>query len=182
MLETRQNLINLGNELRHVYGADVLADRVVQKVVSHQNYVIDSIRHPSEVERLARVADHHFILVAIEAPATIRYDYLKQRGRLGDNSSTHSMEQFLHIEKQERANPDAFGQQVEKAMSMAHYVLYNDGSLSMFLDRIKAFCNHDHIDRLETSLNTTTITSLKGDRCNPTPPLTNPSPKETPES
>ena len=64
--ETRERMIEIGNALRAEHGPGVLAERLGEKFLSDRNYVIDSIRHPAEVEAL-RNADPSFRLVWVDA-------------------------------------------------------------------------------------------------------------------
>src|SRR3989338_119532 len=47
---SRENLIEAGNALRKAEGPGVLAKRILARLEIDRHYVIDSIRHPSEVE------------------------------------------------------------------------------------------------------------------------------------
>ena len=54
---TREVLIEVGNELREKHGAGVLAERILGRLQSDRNSVIDSIRNPSEVDVLKTRGD-----------------------------------------------------------------------------------------------------------------------------
>src|SRR5262245_25637761 len=60
---TREALIQTGNELRTKFGPGILAERILQRVQEGANYVIDSIRNPSEVMVLRRARRFHLIRV-----------------------------------------------------------------------------------------------------------------------
>ena len=75
---TRENLIEMGNRLRREYGPPVLAERVKTKLRPDQNYVIDSIRNPSEVEALRLNGNFH--LLHLDAPPNVRYERVVSRG------------------------------------------------------------------------------------------------------
>ena len=49
---TREVLIDVGNELREKFGPGILAERILPSLRNDQNYVIDSIRNPQEVDVL----------------------------------------------------------------------------------------------------------------------------------
>ena len=49
---TRENMIQRGRALRERFGPAVLAERAQRALPSDRNHVIDSIRHPAEVEAL----------------------------------------------------------------------------------------------------------------------------------
>ena len=68
----------MGNRLRAEYGPAVLAERVKAKLSPDQNYVVDSIRNPYEVESLRARGDFH--LLHVDAPVAIRYERVRRRG------------------------------------------------------------------------------------------------------
>ena len=51
---TRNNLINLGNELRQQHGPQYLAELINNKIKNNKDFVIDSIRNPFEAEELMK--------------------------------------------------------------------------------------------------------------------------------
>jgi len=118
---TRDNLIAEGNSLRHRYGPDVLARRVMKKVKGPT--VIDSIRNAREVAFLRRRKD--FILVAVDAPLELRYERARKRGR---PESAGTLEEFAAKEKMEMEGGTG-GQQIRRCLEMAGLTLINDGSL-----------------------------------------------------
>src|SRR5437870_2185126 len=79
---TRDNLVELGNELRNERGPGVLAEKIFERLDPEKHYVIDSVRHPSEVQVLRRRRD--FLLACIKAPERLRFERLRQRGREKD--------------------------------------------------------------------------------------------------
>jgi dephospho-CoA kinase len=120
--ETRDNLIRKGNELRREGGPDALARAVLAKVRGKS--VIDSIRNPSEVATLKRQPG--FILLAIDAPAAVRFERARKRGR---NESAATLEEFLAKEAEERST-DPSAQQLHACLALADRTIINDGSLA----------------------------------------------------
>src|SRR3989344_1701176 len=56
---TRENLISLGNELRKKFGSKYLASKTNEKILrekkdGNDDFVIDSIRNPSEIDELRK--------------------------------------------------------------------------------------------------------------------------------
>ena len=51
---TRENLINLGNNLRKKYGTGILAEKTLEKVIPERNYIISSIYNPGEIDVLKK--------------------------------------------------------------------------------------------------------------------------------
>ncbi len=128
---SRDNLIEKGNDLRKQGGPDILARLVMEKVGDRT--VIDSIRNPKEVEYLK--GQGGFILLAIVAPAALRFERVQKRGR---NESASTLEAFIKKEAQERSeNPDA--QQLDRCLAMADRTIVNDGSLEELHRKLEEF-------------------------------------------
>lgn len=117
----RDNLIRKGNELRRKGGPDILARLALERV--RGNAVIDSIRNPREVAYLKKQAG--FILLAIDAPPSLRFERVQKRGR---NESARTLEEFIQKEAEENRS-DADAQQLRTCMGMADVTITNDGTL-----------------------------------------------------
>lgn len=131
---SRENLIQIGNELRNNFGASVLADRIIQKLDS-QNSVIDSIRNPSEVAVLRKLPD--FILLSLDAPIEARFQRAQMRQRQ-ENATT--LEEFKKMEDLEKSS-DPNAQNIVACMNLADYKIFNDSTpakLFKALDEILA--------------------------------------------
>lgn len=126
---TRDEMIAAGNALRRRYGADVLARRVMKKVKGPT--VIDSIRNVSEITFLRRQGD--FVLVAVDAPAELRFERVRKRGR---SESASTFEEFVAKEKEEVAGGKN-GQQLRRCLSLADVAIINDGTRQRLHRRIK---------------------------------------------
>ncbi len=120
---TRDNLIRVGNELRARFGPDILALRTLKKLRPGGRAVIDSIRNAREVDALRRQPG--FVLVAIDAPAEVRFARVKARGR---DESAATLEEFLAKEDEERRGGEA-AQQLEACLALADIRVENAGSL-----------------------------------------------------
>jgi len=125
--ETRENLIDIGNKLREKGGPGVLADKLMPKLNSENNHIVDSIRNPLEVISLRKeTLLRRFFLISVDANSRLRYDRLCSRGRIGD---TDSWEKFVEQEKKEENNDDPNKQQLSRTMEMADYSIDNSGTL-----------------------------------------------------
>ncbi|MEM3399634.1 MAG: deaminase [Candidatus Micrarchaeia archaeon] len=120
---TRDSLIKKGNELREKYGAGVLAKMIKEQFSGEANIVIDSIRNPSEVEELRK--SPNFFLLYVTAPARIRFERMRERGR---ESDPKTFAQFLKLEKMEAANKDKNAQQLTACFKMADAKIDNSGT------------------------------------------------------
>jgi len=126
--ESRDNLIQIGNELRESGGPGVLADLMIKNLLSLENHVVDSIRNPSEVDSLNRkYINHKFVMLVVDASPKIRFDRLKKRNRIGDSSS---WEEFMHQESIEEKSNNPNKQQLLATISKADYIVDNSGTLN----------------------------------------------------
>lgn len=123
--ETRERMIETGRALRAAGGAGVLAERLVRRLLPDRNYVVDSIRHPAEVEVLRR-ASPSFRLLWIDAPATLRLERMRARGRGGDPATA---EDLARLEGRERGSADVAAQQLDAVQAIADFTVENAGSL-----------------------------------------------------
>jgi dephospho-CoA kinase len=125
---SRDNLIRLGTEMREKFGKGILAERINEKINQDKiqgksNFVIDSIRHPGEIEELRKNKD--FLLIAVHTDAKIRYERLMKRGRAGDSKT---LEEFEEHENKENNN-EGSGQQLDKCIEMADKIINSNGSI-----------------------------------------------------
>ncbi len=119
---SRENLIRMGNQLRQNKGAAVLSEMIKPKL-SGRHAVIDSIRNVFEVRSLQQLPN--FFLVAVDAPAELRFQRAMARNR---PENVSSLAEFLAIEQQERT--DKLSQQnISACMAMADFHVTNDGDL-----------------------------------------------------
>lgn len=121
---TRDVLIEVGNELREKHGPGVLAERVLARLEDDQNYVIDSIRNPQEVEVLRR--RNNFTLLAVEAEQAIRFERSRKRGR---ESAPQTLKQFVEEEARELDSANPASQQLNATREKADIAIENDGTL-----------------------------------------------------
>ena len=140
---TRENLQNLGNQLREIEGPGVLAKIVIDKIKSQQysKAIIDGIRNPAEIEELKKLKN--FFLISVDAPQQIRFERMKERNR---ESDPIVWEEFLRIDIKDKGGGELeTGQGVEKCMSKADFVLINQGSLEEIKKRIEEL--YEEIER-----------------------------------
>ena len=121
--ESRENLIDGGNELRRKGGPGILAEMLLERL-DRKNAVIDSIRTPGEVEALRKRED--FILIEVQAGMEARWQRAQSRGRTGDISDK---ETFFANEDKEAIAKDESGQALNATAEMADLILINEGSI-----------------------------------------------------
>jgi dephospho-CoA kinase len=128
---TREHLMRVGNELRADFGADVLARRVREKLLEGQDYVVDSIRNPSEVVELRKLEG--FRLVHFDAPREVRFERVVGRS---DERTPLSFEEFTQQEDLEMESSDEKTQQLLATFALADETLVNEGSLEQLQERV----------------------------------------------
>lgn len=126
LAETRERMIDTGRELRAAEGPAALAKRLLAQLHADRNHVIDSIRHPAEVEAL-RGAGQRFRLIWVEADEALRWGRMRARARRGDPAT---IEELRRLEGRELASSDPAAQQLLAVRALADDTLRNDGALA----------------------------------------------------
>lgn len=131
---TRENLQDLGNQLRKEKGIGALAKLVSEKIKNQNcsNAVIDGIRNPAEVEFLEGI--ENFSLIAVDAPQEIRFKRFINRNK---ESDPKTFEEFLKVDSRDQGEGEPEdGQQVRKCMDKAQFILLNDSDLETAYSKI----------------------------------------------
>ena len=128
----RKLLQDVGNMLRENYGNNALVLKLLDKIESRKNVIIDSIRNTAEIEELKKLDD--FYLISIDAPVDVRFKKSQSRNR---ESDPKIYEQFLIDESRDREEDLENGQQVEKCIKMADFFIYNNSSLEALNNKIE---------------------------------------------
>lgn len=126
---TRQNLQDLGNELRERFGNQVLAQKAMEKIEKEERnpiIVIEGIRNPAEVKYLEQ--QKHFYLISVNADSKIRFSRLTFRRKPWDPKTWKA---FMKISRRDLGTGEKdSGQQVRKCMQMAHFSIVNNRDLA----------------------------------------------------
>lgn len=132
---SRTDLQDLGDELRKKYGNHILAKLAIEYLQRNRPLIIvDGIRNLGEAEYLRKTFGENFKLIAIDAPAQIRFERISARKRSGD---PETFEQFLEMEKRDRGEEQpSYGQQVQKCMDIADFKIDNSGTIAELEKRI----------------------------------------------
>jgi len=130
---TRDNLQNLGNDLREKRGLGALAEKARKKMRENANYVVTSIRNPAETKTLAEPGN--FILVAVSTPLKTRFNRLQKRdGKKG--SILPTLQEFKISEARELESPAPASQQLNECIAMADVAVNNDSDIKSFFRKI----------------------------------------------
>lgn len=141
LVHSRENLQNVGDELRKKFGSSILAELVTQEITKNpdKKFVIDGVRNPAELSYIKNNFD--VFIIGVTASAEKRFALMRERHREGDPKT---FDEFKKSEERDRGVGQAdYGQQVEKCLAMADIIIDNNGNfedfktnLSYFLDRI----------------------------------------------
>ena len=132
--ETRERMIETGNAIRARHGPGGLAVRLLERLEPDRNAVVDSIRHPAEVDVLRR-RSASFRLIWVDAPEEMRFARVRERGRGGDPAS---LEELRRLEARELGSDDPSAQQLLAVRELADFTVTNDGSLDQLHERVQA--------------------------------------------
>ena len=130
---TRDNLINIGNELREKEGYATLAKRALKHVQDGENYVFSSIRNPAEVELLQQRED--FVMVNVTAPEKVRLRRIVARNRENDPKTIKELREKEKIENSAHKS----GQQLGKVAKMAKVTINNDKDIKTLRKKVEKF-------------------------------------------
>lgn len=131
-LETRENLQDVGDDLRKRKGSGVLAKMTAKKYKGEKKLVIDSIRNPEEIGVLKE--QFNAVIIAVTASRRKRFELIKGRGRKGD---VQTWEEFLQKDKREfDKKADSHQIQIAKCIDMADYKIENEGTKEELVDTV----------------------------------------------
>jgi len=117
---TRKDLQDFGDELRCKYGPDYLARLVIKEIHEcnldrNAPIVIDGIRNPKEVDRLARLPN--FYLIGISATKDKIIENLKNRGYIPKQISEKDFEEAYLRDCGKREKENGMGQNIEGCLN-----------------------------------------------------------------
>ncbi|MBI2040653.1 MAG: AAA family ATPase [DPANN group archaeon] len=126
----RKNLEKLSERLRNKYGTNYFIRKIIQKVENDgdEKVCIDGIRLASDVKVVKKYFKHKAKLVFVTAPAKIRFERMKKRGRPGDPAY---WPEFLALEKREEKEFH-----LKRVFAQADYVIDASGSLMQLYSKI----------------------------------------------
>ncbi len=132
---SRDNLHNVGNNMRQISGPDVLARRALERMNGRDlNYALTSIRNPFEVRALQEAGN--FVLVAIDAPIELRFNRIIERNRKNEKEIM-TLEQFKRFEENELRSDSTSSQQIGECIQMARFMVFNESDFETFGKRIE---------------------------------------------
>jgi dephospho-CoA kinase len=117
---------NVATAMRKQHGMDIWARRTVEKIHSLQPsplLVIDGVRNMEEIEYFKKELGMDFLIIAIDAPDTLRRKRALQRGRTDDSKNLRDLE-----ERDKRE----IHWGLQKVIADADIIIPNNGTLDDF--------------------------------------------------
>jgi len=124
LLENRDSMYNLANELRSIHGPSYVTDQLYEEAaLSGNNCIIESIRTPGEIESLRKKGN--FYLFAVNADPMIRYKRITIRQSETDKIPFTA---FMENEAREMDTTDPNKQNLRECIAAADFLFINNGS------------------------------------------------------
>ncbi len=130
---TRDNMVLVANDLRKNYGPSYVAEELFKMAQdSDKNCVLESLRTAGEIESLKKKGK--FFLFAVDAERKTRYTRIQKRKNI--QSDDVSFEKFTEQEETEMRSDDPNKQNLSKCISMADYILDNNGTFEELYKKV----------------------------------------------
>jgi len=133
---TRENMQNLGDELRKKDGVGALMKIMLEKAKKDlsKNYLFDSLRNPGEAEFLKKNCAN-FALIGVDAPKGTRFERILKRGKSHDPKT---WEDFLAVDERDlNDTKNPLGQHTAKLLAMTDFIIINDRGLESATSQIE---------------------------------------------
>ena len=134
----RENLQDIGNNLRDAYGVQVLAERTCELLKNTTgDIVIDAVRNPGEIEFLRQ--ELGAIVFGVDAPVEKRLEwYLARAEARGEDGAT--VEDFYKANDRDFGiGEEISGQQVGRCLEMADCIINNGSSKSKLYEEVEYY-------------------------------------------
>lgn len=127
---TRENLQNVGNDLRERFGGSVLVDKLAERIKKEDFVVIDGIRNPEEIYALKN--NFNGKIVNISAYKNRRIERYLERAKVRGEDDA-SLSSFKKIDARDLGQGESeSGQQVQACIDLADFTLKNNGTIDDF--------------------------------------------------
>lgn len=136
---TRDKLQDVGDEKRGKFGPSIWAEKTWEKVISQEcpNAVIDSIRAEAEADFLK--SHNNFTLIGVMAPAEVRFQRIKERGR---ESDPKTFKEFIAVENKDiKSGIGDEGRDINRCLEKADFVVENNGTIEELKEKIEKVLN-----------------------------------------
>ena len=116
------------DEQREKFGVGAIMKIMLERAEKEQskNYIFDSLRHDGEAEFLRKVSKD-FVLIGVNAPRALRFKRAVARAKPSDPVIWEEFVKMDERDLNDKTNP--LGQQTQKLLDMADFVIINDADL-----------------------------------------------------
>lgn len=121
---TRENLQELGAQLRQLSGDGLLAQRALSLLDPRKNYIISSIGTVGEIKTLKK--NQHFVLVFVDAPQKTRFERIAARKREEDPTTFADFQK--HEAKENKKGTKKY-REFDLTRKHADVIINNNGSI-----------------------------------------------------
>ena len=137
MDHTRENLQEIGNDLRSKHGAGALGKKIKEKVSLEPGakWVIDGIRNPGEWQEVRSLPDFQFI--GVTAGQDFIIERLISRKRTGEKITGEEI--LKRLEREKGIGEPEDGQQVKKCLDKSDFLIINEGTLEDLESKLSHF-------------------------------------------
>lgn len=130
-LERKRILMDAGNALRHLCGSgNALAFLAMTRIAQERRnrprgqtgnaFIIDSLKHPSEIDALKSVYGPAFVAIGVYSPRSTRFEYIEGQRSLLKDIDRERMEELILRDQDEE---DRLGQRVRAAFELTDVVI-----------------------------------------------------------
>ena len=137
---SRKNMQDWADEQRARFGVGAIMKIMLERADgdSSKNYIFDSLRNDGEADFLREnVTD--FVLIGVDAPLKIRFNRALARAKPSDPVIWEEFVKMNERDLNDKSNP--MGQQTQKLLDMADFVIINDSSLEKAQEQVKDIWN-----------------------------------------
>ncbi|MBM3247238.1 hypothetical protein FJZ17_01705 [Candidatus Pacearchaeota archaeon] len=126
---SRKNMQDWADERRAKFGVGAIMKIMLEKASEDlsKNYMFDSLRNDGEALFLREELGEDFILIGVDAPLEIRFKRAVERAKPSDPVIWEDFVKMNERDLNDKSNP--FGQQTQKLLDMADFVIINDKDL-----------------------------------------------------
>ena len=129
----RDSMVLVANDLRERHTPSYITDCLYEEAKkNNHNSIIESIRTPGEIISLRQKG--YFLLIAVDADITIRYQRITLRGSETDKIS---FEEFSENETREMNSNDPNKQNLRKCIEMADIRIENNGNITELYNKLE---------------------------------------------
>ena len=139
----REVLQNIGNEMRKLHGDGYWAELAIKRIDLDNNWVIDGIRNPGEINVLK---NQNFVLIALDAPLELRLRRIAERKGIRSerkHSDPKDLEKIKKLEARDRGlNEPPEGQQVAACIAIADFKIDTNQEIEETINEVEKILNY----------------------------------------